>query len=150
MLGRKMVVIASEREQLEIARIQVVALACELSVLARFLEEDLAQAVGDSAVQELRGPCSEHRRVADELLASGSCGEPPSLASWTQAATAFRARLGEMQELREQLEWLLEREMRESVSQLLSPSPSPKDRALGRRLSILNRAARAARRFSRT
>jgi hypothetical protein len=96
------------RDEREAQRLELVGLACEIAVVAGHIDEDLAPVQGDAAAQDLRASCSEHRRVAQELLAPETLFEALSPESLLQALDAFRARQREIVRLRSQVDRLLQ------------------------------------------
>jgi hypothetical protein len=89
-------------------RLHVVALACEIAVLADLMEPDLAVLHGDPVAQDIRQGCLEHRRAAESVLAREASSADVALEALCRMAHAFRTRVVDMRDLREHLACMTE------------------------------------------
>lgn len=96
-----------ERESM---RVRLVALACEVAVVAARIDEDLAAAGRRVRARELKDVCWEHRRIALELLSPTTSFEELSDAGLRNALDAFRERAHEVARLRRRADRILQGE----------------------------------------
>jgi hypothetical protein len=97
MLGR--VARKGADESYELLRIQLVALASEIVVLAALIDHELVRAFEVEA-QEIRRECCQHRAAADDVLYAAGAPEALSPAALRSAVNVFHGRLAHVRHLR--------------------------------------------------
>ena len=101
MLGRS----ARHRpEGREITRLHLIAVCCEIVVLAALIEEDILRIAGDQGLEETRRNCREHRDAAERVISGERCADHLSHEELLGALDVFRRRLLDMRHLRGCLE----------------------------------------------
>lgn len=86
----------------EDARLHLVALACEVVVLAALIEQDLVFADGRADADEIRHACAQHRSAADlQLLLQPGPREDHALAAQSAKINVFNTRLEDLRQLRD-------------------------------------------------
>lgn len=94
-------------DERESTRLRLVALACEVAVVAARIEEDLAAAGRHVRARELKDLCWEHRRIALELLAPATNFDELPDAVLLNALDAFRDRARDIAQLRRRADRML-------------------------------------------
>jgi hypothetical protein len=85
------------------ARLHLVALACEIAVLARLTEQELPACAAESEAQEVRRRCCDHRCAAERLLSAGGEAHQQSLTRLCAAIDLTQMRLVNVRRLRERV-----------------------------------------------
>lgn len=91
------------RQAEETARLHLVALACEVAVVAALIDQELVLVAGQAEAEEIGGICSTHRSAADRVLSAETPSEAPSLQDLRSALEKFRTRVADVRDLRERL-----------------------------------------------
>ena len=82
-------------------RLHLVALACEIIVLVRLMDQELPATAGESVAQEIRASCLEHRSAVEQLLSASDPTQQDSRSDLHVAIAAMYKRLANVRRLRE-------------------------------------------------
>lgn len=87
----------------EAVRLHLVALACEILVLVRLIEQELPDAVGEADAREIRMSCCQHRSAAEQLLSGSASTEEHSLSDLFSDINVAYTHLVDVRRLRERV-----------------------------------------------
>jgi hypothetical protein len=85
----------------EFVRLHLVALACEIVVVARLIEQELIGLHQSDDTEEIRKGCREHRSVAERVLAADAESEQQSLADLSAVMKVLPTRVEDIRHLRD-------------------------------------------------
>ena len=84
-------------------RLHMVALACEILVLVRLIEQELPANTVEPFAQEIRASCWEHRSAAERLLSVTGAAPQASVRELPEAIVGAYKRLGDVRRLRDRV-----------------------------------------------
>jgi hypothetical protein len=85
----------------EFVRLHLVALACEIVVVAQLIEQELAGVPQDDDTEEIRKGCREHRSAAERVLAADAGSGQQSLADLCSVMKVLPTRVEDIRHLRD-------------------------------------------------
>jgi hypothetical protein len=85
----------------EFVRLHLVAMACEIVVVARLIEQELIGLRESDDTEEIRKGCREHRSVAESVLAADFGNRQQSLADLCAVMRVLPTRVEDMRHLRD-------------------------------------------------
>ena len=85
----------------EFVRLHLVALACEIVVVARLIEQELIGVRESDDTEEIRKGCREHRSAAERVLAADAGRGQQSLADLCAVMKVLPTRVEDMRQLRD-------------------------------------------------
>jgi hypothetical protein len=85
----------------EFVRLHLVAIACEIVVVARLIEQELIGVRQSDDTEEIRKGCREHRSAAERVLAVDAEREVQSLADLSAVMRVLPTRLEDIRHLRD-------------------------------------------------
>jgi hypothetical protein len=85
----------------EFVRLHLVALACEIVVVARLIDQELIGVRQSDDTEEIRKGCREHCSAAERVLAADAEGEQQSLADWSAVMKVLPTRVEDIRHLRD-------------------------------------------------